>query len=67
MNLNSHRLVQIYQTVKEQPGIKLTAIARQLGYDRATLYRALPLMDRYGLLLYEDERGGLHPFMEAYP
>lgn len=62
MYVNTERLLEIYQAVKARPGITAAAISRQLNDDRASLYRSLARMDRYGLFLYEDDRGGLYPF-----
>ncbi len=56
------RLVDIYQKVEENPGEHPGAIARQLGLNRSEVTRALPALEDKGLLLSEDDRGGLWPF-----
>jgi len=37
-------------------------VARRLNKSRGAINSALAGMDSIGLLLSEDERGGLHPF-----
>ena len=36
-------------------------IARLLGLNRSEVTRSLPTLDDKGLLVYEDEKGGLFP------
>jgi DNA-binding IclR family transcriptional regulator len=52
----------IYRKVEQHPGERAGFIARLLGLNRSEVTRALPGMERRGLLLSEDERGGLWPF-----
>lgn len=56
------RLESIYQSVKEHPGAKPGFLARLLGLERSEVTRALPALEEKGLLMYEDDRGGLWPF-----
>lgn len=61
---NHSRAQQIYRKIEEHPGKKAGFIARLLGLNRSEVTRALPSLDDKGLLIYEDERGGLHPFRQ---
>lgn len=56
------RVQAIWQTVRQQPGIRPGRIARRLGVPRSSVTRALPALDEAGLLLSEDRRGGLWPW-----
>ena len=56
------RIEAIYRTVEKYPGERPGFIARLLGLNRSEVTRALPAMEEQGLLLSEDERGGLWPF-----
>lgn len=56
------RLERIYQSVEEHPGAKPGFLARLLGLERSEVTRALPALEEKGLLMYEDDRGGLWPF-----
>jgi Mn-dependent DtxR family transcriptional regulator len=59
---NSERLDEIYRTIEEQPGKKPGFIARLLGLNRSEVTRALPTLEDKGLLISEDDKGGLWPF-----
>lgn len=59
---NREHLEQIYKAVEENPGQRPGAIARLLGLERSEVTRALPALEEKGLLMYEDDRGGLWPF-----
>ncbi len=59
---NEVRLGQIYRKIEEHPGKKAGFIARLLGLNRSEVTRALPSLDRKGLLISEDGKGGLWPF-----
>ena len=48
--------------VRREPGIRPGRVAQRLGIPRSSVMRALPALDDEGLLLYEDERGGLWPW-----
>jgi Mn-dependent DtxR family transcriptional regulator len=58
------KLEVIYTKVKENPGKKAGFIARLLGLNRSEVTRSLPALDEKGLLVYEDEKGGLFPFIK---
>lgn len=47
---------EIYQAVQREPGLRQAEIARRIGRVRSTVCRQLPLMDREGLLLYEQRQ-----------
>ena len=52
---------EIYNKVEEHPGKKAGFIAKLLGLHRSEVTRSLPALDEKGLLIYEDEEGGLYP------
>lgn len=52
----------MHETLQQQPGLSLRALARQLGVSASTILRRLPSMDEAGFLLYEDDEGKLYPF-----
>ena len=56
------RVHNIWQVVNEEPGLRPAQVAGELGIPRSSVTRALPALDDAGLLLYEDERGGLWPW-----
>jgi DNA-binding IclR family transcriptional regulator len=56
------RLDGIYRTIKEYPGKKAGFLARLLGLNRSEVIRALPSLEEKGLMVSEDEQGGLWPF-----
>jgi Mn-dependent DtxR family transcriptional regulator len=53
---------EMAELIEEQPGISASEVARQLGVSTSTVTRRLPSMDEAGILLFEDETGGLWPF-----
>lgn len=55
------KLVGIYEKVEENPGKKAGFIARLLGLNRSEVTRSLPALEDKGLLVYEDDEGGLYP------
>jgi Mn-dependent DtxR family transcriptional regulator len=59
---DDEKLESIYNTVEENPGKKAGFIARLLGLNRSEVTRSLPALEDKGLLISEDEEGGLHPF-----
>jgi DNA-binding transcriptional ArsR family regulator len=59
---NYNRAEQIYRTIEEHPGKHPGFIARLLGINRSEVSRALPVLQDKGLLVSEDDRGGLWPF-----
>ena len=64
---DDEKLETIYNTVQENPGKKAGFIARLLGLHRSEVTRSLPALDDKGLLIYEDEDGGLHPLHQKKP
>jgi Mn-dependent DtxR family transcriptional regulator len=59
---NDEKLKQIYNGITEHPGKKPGFIARLMGIHRSEVTRALPALQDQGLLISEDEQGGLWPF-----
>jgi Mn-dependent DtxR family transcriptional regulator len=62
---NDEKVESIYNRVQENPGKKAGFIARLLGLNRSEVTRSLPALNDKGLLLYEDEKGGLWPFKKS--
>jgi DNA-binding MarR family transcriptional regulator len=58
------RLDRIYREVDQHPGERPGAIAQLLGLNRSEVTRSLPALEEKGLLLSEDDRGGLWPFKQ---
>jgi DNA-binding Lrp family transcriptional regulator len=50
------------ELIEKQPGISARELARQLDVSPSTIIRRLPSLDEAGILLAEDENGGLWPF-----
>lgn len=48
--------------IRQQPGIRLVELARQLGVEPSTIMRRMPSLEEAGFHYWEDESGGLHPF-----
>lgn len=59
---DKERLEVIWQEVEQEPGIRPGRVAEKLGIPRSSVTRALPALDEEGLLLYEDQKGGLWPW-----
>lgn len=55
------KLEDIYKKVEENPGKKAGFTARLLGLNRSEVTRSLPALEDKGLLVYEDDEGGLYP------
>ena len=62
---NHDRVEQIYRTIEQHPGKKAGLIARLLGLNRSEVTRSLPTLQDKGLLISEDEKGGLWPFRKT--
>jgi DNA-binding IclR family transcriptional regulator len=62
---NHDRAEQIYRTIEKHPGNKAGLIARLLGLNRSEVTRSLPTLQDKGLLICEDEKGGLWPFRKT--
>lgn len=56
------KVEKIYRTIEMNPGKKAGLIARLLGLNRSEVTRSLPTLQDKGLLVSEDEKGGLWPF-----
>ncbi|MCL4833559.1 MAG: winged helix-turn-helix transcriptional regulator [Caldilineaceae bacterium] len=56
---------ETYRLIEEHPGLNPTELAEQLGVASSTIQRRLPSLEEAGLLLHEDERGGLWPFARS--
>lgn len=54
--------VEVQQVIEEHPGISVREVARQLGVAPSTIVRRLPSLEEVGVLLSEDDKGGLWPF-----
>ena len=61
---NMMRLSQIYCKIEAYPGKRPGTIARLLGVNRSEVARALPVLEEKGLLLIEDDKGGLYPYRQ---
>lgn len=59
---DDEKLKEIYNKVTEHPGKKPGFIARLLRLNRSEVTRALPSLQERGLLVSEDDQGGLWPF-----
>lgn len=59
---NEDELAEMAELIEQKPGISARELARQLGVSPSTITRRLPGMDDAGILLAEDEKGGLWPF-----
>ena len=64
-NPNQEKIEGIYCTIEEYPGKRPGFIARILGVNRSEVTRALPVLQDKGLLVSEDEKGGLWPFRKS--
>lgn len=60
------RLEGIYRTIEENPGEKAGFLANLLGLNRSEVTRALPALEDKGLIVSEDEQGGLWPFTKIF-
>jgi Mn-dependent DtxR family transcriptional regulator len=59
---DDEKIKSIYNKVQEHPGKKAGFIARLLGLNRSEVTRSFPALEDKGLLISEDEQGGLWPF-----
>jgi Mn-dependent DtxR family transcriptional regulator len=62
---NDRRVEQIYRKIEEYPGKRPGFIAHLLGLNRSEVTRALPSLQDKGLLISEDDKGGLWPFKKS--
>lgn len=59
---NVERLMRIFDIIMRFPGIKPGGVGELMGCADCTVVSALPTLERVGLLVSEDEEGGLWPF-----
>jgi DNA-binding IclR family transcriptional regulator len=59
---NQKKVEKIFRQIEQHPGKKAGMIARVLGLNRSEVTRSLPVLEEKGLLVSEDEKGGLWPF-----
>ena len=62
---NQERLEEIYCKIEAHPGKRPGFIARLLELNRSEVTRALPALQDKGLLVSEDDKGGLWPFRKS--
>ena len=60
--VNYLRLAAIWGYVYLNPGCRQAHIARGLGLHRSNTLRHLPVMDKWGLFLWEDNDGRIYPY-----
>ncbi|MBN1487954.1 MAG: winged helix-turn-helix transcriptional regulator [Anaerolineae bacterium] len=48
--------------IQQQPGIRPSELAKEIGVSSSTIIRRLPSLEDAGFLYSEDKRGGLWPF-----
>lgn len=53
---------EMVELIEQQPGISARELAQQLDVSPSTITRRLPSLDDAGVLLAEDDKGGLWPF-----
>jgi len=63
--MNQKSVEQIYRKIEEHPGKRAGFLARLLGINRSEVTRALPSLQDKGLLVSEDDKGGLWPFKKT--
>jgi hypothetical protein len=56
---DEERLGRIVEALREKPGLKVSQIAAAVGCDYQAVWLALTQLERRGLLLAEDDHGGL--------
>ncbi len=62
---NQDRAEEIYRKIEEHPGRRVGFLAKLLGLNRSEVIRTLPTLQDKGLLVSEDDKGGLWPFRKA--
>lgn len=53
---------EVKEVIEQHPGISIRELARRLGVAASTIVRRLPSLNDAGILLWEDDEGGLWPF-----
>lgn len=59
---NNEEYSHIAETIANNPGVKPGRLAALIGVHRQEIYNRLPSIEASGILLWEDEKGGLHIF-----
>lgn len=59
----TERMEAVFAVIRANPGEKPGAIARLLGVHRSEVTRMLPALEAKEYLLFEDDDGGLWPFL----
>ena len=62
---DDNRLEILREAIEIYPGRGIGFFARLLGWPHEVVNRALVTLNDQGMLLSEDERGGLWPFRDA--
>lgn len=58
---NQNSLQNLKRAIEQNPGERLGFFARLLGWSHEEVNRGLTTLNDEGVLLYEDEGGGLYP------
>ena len=59
---NEPEYEEMARLIQEEPGIRPGQLARALSVERSTVLRRLPALEEAGILLSEDQKGGLSLF-----
>jgi hypothetical protein len=60
------RLKHMTEIIDRNPGIKAAQVARKMSSHRSTVMRDLASLEKRGVLLTEDQRGGLSLFRRLF-
>jgi hypothetical protein len=63
--MNTDGAQELYEAIKREPGYDIGFYAKTIEARRKAAERRLVTLEILGLLLSEDEQGGLWPFIEA--
>ena len=59
---NRQEYEEMARLIQQRPGIRSSELAREMNVSRSTVTRRLPSLEEAGILLSEDEKGGLWYF-----
>lgn len=59
---NQSEYEEMARLIEEKPGIRPGQLAEAMSVQRSTVLRRLPALEEAGILLSEDQRGGLSLF-----